>query len=155
MEISHIITAILVEASGSAVGREGLWTVWEERWYRLTLFSVSLSTVNWKCVTQGYRDLPKIYNSFQNSRHLRGDMEQLQYWEPTNIRHHCRKCSHWSNLAPGIFARLSPVLITVSQCEQGDICQVVLQTSEVSSGNFPECNSWRWISLKICSVWLV
>lgn len=152
---SHITTAILVEVSGAAVGREGLWTVGEERWYRLPLFSMPLSTMNWKSVAQGYTDLPKICKPFQNSRHLKGAMQQLQYWERTSIRHHCRKFSHQSNLAPGIFAHLSPVLITVSQCEQGAHIKLFYKLVKLAVQTFLNAIHEDEAVKKICSVWLV
>ena len=41
-----------------------------------------------------------------NSRHQKGDMKQIPYWGPTNIRRHHIKFSHPGDLVPGISAPL-------------------------------------------------
>ena len=51
--------------------------------------------------------LQQQYNKLepsQNSRCLNSDMKQVPFWEPTNIRCHCKEVNHPYNLALRIFA---------------------------------------------------
>jgi len=48
----------------------------------------------------------------------KGDMKQILHWGPTNIRHHCTKCSCLGKLVLGIFAPL----LSVEHPYQLEIC---------------------------------
>lgn len=61
------------------------------------------------CLKQGCTNLPNIWEPPENFRCQITDMEQLPYWWPTIILHHCSECSHLDDLAPGIFAVLGKV----------------------------------------------
>jgi hypothetical protein len=56
--------------------------------------NASLSLLmSWMLIWAGAHKFPKIYKPPKNSRHLKGDIKQIPYWGPTNIRHHHKKCS--------------------------------------------------------------
>jgi hypothetical protein len=137
LEISPIIIAIVVEASGAAVGRKGLWTVWEERWSRLPLFSVPLSTMNWKCVTRGTQIYQKSTNHFKILGTWRVTCSSFGPENPQILGITVENLSHRSNVAPGIFAHLSPVLITVYQCEVGTHMQLFYKLVKSAVETYP------------------
>ena len=49
---------------------------------------------------QGCTNFQKIWEQPENSVHQKGDMRQVPYKGPTNIRHHHKKFSHSGDLAP-------------------------------------------------------
>jgi hypothetical protein len=57
---------------------------------------------DWRCT-----NFPKIYEPHQNSQCHKGDMKQVPFWGPTNMRSHRTKCcgqGDWDLCTPGLEA---------------------------------------------------
>jgi hypothetical protein len=55
---------------------------------------------------------PKISEAPKNSRHQKGEMKQVPYTGPSNIRHHRTKFSRYGDLEPEIYA---PLFYTINK----------------------------------------
>ena len=51
-------------------------------------------------------EINKVHEPSQNSRHQKGDMKHVPYWECTNIRCQCPKFKFHGDLGHGIYAPL-------------------------------------------------
>jgi hypothetical protein len=90
-----------------AMGQAILWTFWfSTLHYHLNNASYTPNgTQTWGCSTEGLYQKPltntristngpEIYRPSKNSRCQKDDMQQVPYWEPTNIRQRDKKCNH-------------------------------------------------------------
>lgn len=51
-----------------------------------------------------HKFFPKVWGPPENSGHQKGDMKQVLYRGPTNVRLHRRQISYPDSLTPGIYA---------------------------------------------------